>query len=199
MQNSPQDLTGAMVVRSPTSLFIASIILLLVRKNNAFSPSDVFKRSLVSPISTQQQKSIILSQSFMPFADATEPKNSGPIEQKDANGKIISPGVIVAIAPDTRVKAHQVPKAAFGSFDEKTNKFVPADESIVSRATSCLILSEGIRGEVTKVYNVNEWDRAHPILVQFKEGLDREEGEGGFDLPKPFMMHFSANEIIVVD
>lgn len=49
-----------------------------------------------------------------------------------------------------------------------------------------------------KVYDVNEWDRTHPILVKFTEGSDR-EGEGAFGIPKTFMMHFDAHEIIVVD
>ena len=187
-----------MVKLTSTRFFIGST-LLLVQKTLAFSPSDMMLRRLLSAtIEKQQMKTISLSQSFVSFADNTEPKNLQPAEQFDANGKAFSPGVIVAIAPNARVKAHQVSKDAYGSFDPDNRNFIPADETNSSRSTSCLILSEGIRGEVTKVYNVNEWDRAHPILVEFKEGVDRDDGDG-FIVPKSFAMHFSANEIIVVD
>ena len=179
-------------MNSARPTIIVASILFAFQQVNAFCPPDVL-------IQMQQHTPTVLSQSFVPFADATEPKNSEPIKQIDVNGKVFSPGATVAIAPNTKVKAHQVPKDAYGSFDPVTRDFVPADESNMLRSTSCLVLSEGIRGEVTKVYDVNEWDRAHPILVQFEEGIDREGGNEGFDLPKAFMMHFSANEIIVVD
>jgi len=61
---------------------------------------------------------------------------------------------------------------------------------------------------VKHVYNTNEWDRAHPILVKFTEGSDREvnigvvtdDGEdAAFRVPKPFQMHFDASEIEVLD
>lgn len=179
----------------PRLAIIAASILHTLQHISAFCPSH----STRVPHITQQHKSLTLSQSFVPFADATEPKNSEPIGQVDVNGKVFVEGAVVAIAPNTQVKAHQVPKDAYGSFNPDTREFVPADESNLSRSASCLVLSEGIRGEVTKVYNVNEWDRAYPILVQFREGLDRKESEGGYILPKAFMMHFSANEIVVVD
>ena len=173
---------------------------LLIPRYYAFCPSDVIKRPSASPIQVHLRDAIILSQSFVPFADVTEPKNSEPIEQVDVHGKIFSSGVTVSIAPNTKVTAYHVPKSAYGSFDPDTREFVPVEESNLSRGTRCLILPEGMRGEVTKVYNVNEWDRAHPILVQFKEGSDRVGGiDNGFILPKSFSMHLSANEIVVVD
>lgn len=91
-----------------------------------------------------------------------------------------------------------MPKSAYGSFHPETREFVPADAANLTRGTSCLVLSEGLRGEVVKVYNSNEWDRTHPILVKFNEGADREGGDGGFDVPKAFSMHFDADEIVVV-
>jgi len=181
------------------ALFITNI-LLAVQQNNAFCPSEIFGRSpanLIQP--PHQYNTFLLRQSFVPFADTTEPKNPEPIEQKDINGKIFKPDTVVAIAPNTEVKAHHVPKSMFGSFDPKTREFIPVDELNIARTTSCLLLSEGLRGKVTKVYNVNEWDRTHPILVEFKKGLDREESEEGFVLPKSFAMYFSADEIIVVE
>jgi hypothetical protein len=178
------------------ALLITFVLHLMVRQNDAFCPSDMIRRPRASIVQTRQHKGTTLSQSFI-FADATEPKNSEPIKQIDVNGKEFLPGTVVAIAPGAKVRAHHVPKDLYGTFDSDTKEFTPADVSNMSRSTSCLILSEGIRGEVTKVYNVNEWDRAHPILVQFNEGMDREGGEG-FNLPKSFTMHLSANEIVVV-
>lgn len=176
-----------------TAIFIASS-LLVVRQNNAFSPPVSSTLSLTSSSHPQKRQStIVLSGNHPPFAEATE-----PTQQVDANGKVFSPGAVVSIAPNTKVKAYQVPKDAFGSFDPQ-GRFVPVDESNLSHGTSCLVLSVGLRGEVVRVYNVNEWDRTHPILVKFKQGRDREEGEGGFVVPKTFMMHFDADEIVVVD
>ena len=64
-----------------------------------------------------------------------------------------------------------------------------------------------------QVYDAESLDRARPYVVKFEEGLDREDnigerndggmegGEekgGGFNLPKGFTMHFSAEEIELV-
>jgi len=133
------------------------------------------------------------------FADATpQHKIEEAKEQVDANGKVFSPGLTVAVSSKHSIKAYHVPKAAFGSFDADSRAFVPQDESNVTRGTSCLILPEGLRGVVEKIYNTNEWDRAHPILVKFEAGVDR-EGEGGFDVPNRFIMHFDADEIEILD
>lgn len=110
------------------------------------------------------------------FADATESKVPEAKVQVDANGKAFSPGIAVAIAPNRSVKAYQVPKSSYGSFDPATREFVPQDETNVTRGTSCLVLTEGLRGEVKTIYNTNEWDRTHPILVKFNAGEDREGG-----------------------
>ena len=131
------------------------------------------------------------------FLDATEPKGIPEVkEQVDANGKVFTAGSKVAIAQS--LKAHAVPKAAYGSFDPISREFIPQDEANKSRGTSCLILPVGLRGEVNMVYNTNEWDRAHPIVVKFEAGLDREDGVDGFDVPKKFTMHFDADEIEMI-
>ena len=133
------------------------------------------------------------------FADATESKNAQQPEesiQTDANGNVISPGAIVQIAT-ANIKAYAVPKDIHGSFDPTTNKFIPQDETNITRKTSCLILPIGLRGTVSKIYNTNEWDRTHPLLVQFTAGDDREEGDG-YHCPKAFTMHFDADEIEVL-
>mmetsp|Transcript_31855 Transcript_31855/g.51972 ORF Transcript_31855/g.51972 Transcript_31855/m.51972 type:complete len:184 (-) Transcript_31855:123-674(-) len=132
------------------------------------------------------------------FVDATAPKIPEAKVQVDANGKVFSQGATVAIAPNRSLKAYQVPKSAYGSFDPSSREFIPQDETNATRGTSCLILSEGVRGEVKTIYNANEWDRAHPILVKFMAGEDR-EGGAGFDVPKPFTMYFDATEVEVVD
>jgi hypothetical protein len=57
-----------------------------------------------------------------------------------------------------------------------------------------------LRGKVIRVYDTNEWDRARPIVVGFEAGYDREggEGNGGYDVPRSFVMHFDASELDVV-
>ena len=131
------------------------------------------------------------------FADATSETKKEEKVQVDANGKVFTPGASVEIS-SKNVKAYHVHKAAYGTFDPATKEFIPLDESNKTRATSCLILPTGLRGDIQKIYNTNEWDRAHPILVKFKAGADR-EGEDGFHLPKAFTMHVDADEIVVLD
>ena len=185
------------IMMSKLSSFAVSFvgILLPLHDISAFAPSTILSLpkafDLYSRSSSSKGRLSPLKLSSSPFADATE-----PIQQVDVNGKVFSPGNTVAVASDS-VKAYQVPKAAFGSFDPITREFSPQDKSNASRGTNCLMLPQGLRGEVLKVYDVNEWDRTHPILVKFEEGMDR--GEGGYDVPKTFMMHFDAHEIMVLD
>ena len=157
-----------------------------------------------------------MSSSF--FADATDSKkkvvadvavvapSSGGKVQVDASGTAFAPGCAVAVSPRTTaggrppIRAHSVPKACYGSFDEATGGFVPRDGSDAARATSCLVLPGGLRGIVERVYDTNEWDRARPIVVRFGAGRDREGGDPGvFDVPKAFSMHFNADELDVLD
>jgi len=132
----------------------------------------------------------------------------------------ISPGDIVAISSSV-IKAYSVPKSCYGSFHPTSHKFIPAvdhnnnnnNNAIIKRSDSCLVLPIGLRGRVMQVYDAESLDRARPYVVKFEEGLDREEdiggrndggvdGEeekgGGFNLPKGFTMHFSAEEIELV-
>ena len=159
----------------------------------AFAPSTCHQQT------SSSSTSLYMASAF--FADATESKNAQQPEpeekiQTDANGNVISPGAIVQIAT-ANIKAYAVPKDIHGSFDPTTNKFIPQDETNITRKTSCLILPIGLRGTVSKIYNTNEWDRTHPLLVQFTAGDDREEGDG-FHCPKAFTMHFDADEIEVL-
>lgn len=180
-----------------TALCLASALL---------STHDVIAfTTLKSPTSMQtplrrrmgSRAGVVMMSSF--FVDATESTEVPQVkEQVDSNGKVFSPGCTVAIASNRSVKAYHVPKSSFGTFDPSSLEFIPQDESNVSRGTSCLVLPGGLRGEVEKIYNTNEWDRAHPILVKFTAGEDR-EGGGGYNIPKAFTMHFDADEIEVLD
>jgi len=184
-----------MVRRQSIALSMVSAFLSLQDVALAFSPTSP-KPSTHASKTHSFAAELHMTSAF--FADATESKTPEAKVQVDANGKSFSVGIAVAIAPNRSVKAYQVIKSSYGSFDPATREFVPRDETNVTRGTSCLVLAEGLRGEVKKIYNTNEWDRTHPILVKFKAGEDR-EGEGGFNIPKTFQMHLNANEIIVVD
>eukprot|EP00984_Skeletonema_dohrnii_P009086 scaffold3426_cov102-Skeletonema_dohrnii-CCMP3373.AAC.2 len=130
------------------------------------------------------------------FADATPPKETAAAVQRDANGSAITVGQKVAVVTHNSIKAHHVPKSSYGSFDSTTKQFIPHDEANKTRKTSCLLLPEGLRGEVITVHDTNSADRPQPVLVKF--GADDEERNDGYSLPSAFSMHLSANEIIVV-
>ena len=128
------------------------------------------------------------------FADATPQK---VVEEKvvheDSNGKVISTGTFIAIS-SPNIRAHSVHRSLYGSFDTDTKEFIPQDEETSTRKTSCLILPVGLRGEVLKTFDTNEWDRTHPILVKFTAGGG---GESGYNLAKQFNLHVDADEIKV--
>jgi len=130
------------------------------------------------------------------FADATPPKETAAAVQRDANGNAITVGQKVAIVPHNSIKAYHVQKSSYGSFDSTTKQFIPQDEANKTRKTSCLLLPEGLRGEVITVHDTNSADRPQPVLVKF--GADDEERSDGYSLPSAFSMHLSANEIMVV-
>jgi len=130
------------------------------------------------------------------FADATPPKEVVAAVQRDANGNAITIGQQVVIATHNKIKAHHVAKSLHGSFDSTTKQFIPQDEANKARSTSCLLLPEGLRGEVIAVHDTNAADRPHPILVKF--GADDEDRIDGYSLPSAFSMHLDANEVFVV-
>lgn len=127
------------------------------------------------------------------FADATPQKVVEEKVHEDSNGKVISPGTFIAIS-SPNIRAHSVHRSLYGSFDTDTKEFIPQDEETSTRKTSCLILPVGLRGEVLKTFNTNEWDRTHPILVKFTAGGG---GESGYNLAKQFNLHVDADEIEV--
>mmetsp|Transcript_25304 Transcript_25304/g.54458 ORF Transcript_25304/g.54458 Transcript_25304/m.54458 type:complete len:183 (-) Transcript_25304:212-760(-) len=162
---------------------------------------DVTLAFTPSPSSTPALRTSSTTELYMSsfFADATEPKEITEAKvEVDASGKAFSPGAVVAIAPTRSMKAYQVPKSSYGSFDSTSREFIPQDKSNITRGTRCLVLPEGLRGEVQKIFASNEGlDRSHPIVVKFEAGEDREGGEG-FNVPKKFLMHFDADEIVLV-
>ena len=141
--------------------------------------------------SCNQQSKLPMS-SF--FADATPPRETVAVMQRDTNGNVITVGQKVVVVPNNKIKAHHVAKSCFGSFDINTKQFIPQDEANVTRKTSCLLIPEGLQGEVIKLHDTNGSDRTHPVVVKF--GLD-EDRTDGYTLPKAFTMHFAANEIMV--
>ncbi|KAL3826788.1 hypothetical protein ACHAXA_000614 [Cyclostephanos tholiformis] len=123
------------------------------------------------------------------------PTTSGAV-QVDSNGVTFEVGCTVAISSSSSssiggIPAYSVPKSCHGTFDSSTGKFVPLDESSLtsSRVARCLLLPPGLRGRVVRVYDTNEWDRARPIVGG---------GGGGYDVPRSFVMHFDADELVVV-
>lgn len=130
------------------------------------------------------------------FADATPPKEIVADVQKDVNGNAITIGQKVAVATHNKIKAHHVAKSLYGSFDSTTKQFIPQDEANKSRSTSCLLLPEGLRGEVITVHDTNAADRPHPILVKF--GADDGDRVDGYSLPSAFTMHLGAHEVMVM-
>jgi hypothetical protein len=164
---------------------VGVVVVVIIQSASAFAPPSGLRRRMHS----------IVKSSFDFFADVTPPEETMVAEQKDANGNVIAIGQKVAIVSHNNVRAHHVAKSSYGSFDSTTKQFLPQDESTLTRKTSCLLLPEGLRGEVRNVYDTNEWDRAHPILVEFGSDEDRNDG---FSLPNTFTMHVGAKEITVV-
>jgi len=168
-------------------MLYTAFLLLLISTYNVHGFMPYIRISKTTSTTTTLQSDL--------FADVT-PTQPSKIEEKihlAINGKEISVGSLIAIASTSNpIKAHSVPPIMYGQFDT-TSQFIPQDISTMSRATSCLVLPVGLRGEVTKIYNTNEWDRTHPILVNFKAGE-----ESSFNLLKAFSLHVDANEVEVL-
>jgi hypothetical protein len=163
-----------------------------------FSVTSAFTSAFVSssssdgsrfgiPIPEQQHPRClnVVRARFTPLAsDAT-----GPTVQLDAKGKEVEVGTIVRVVVN-HLKAYQVSLPGYGSYGPD-KKFVAAPPG-GTRGTKNLLLPIGIRGVVTKVYNVDDVSANHPIQVKFFPGKHVDEG---FDPPVPFIMHFSPEEI----
>ena len=150
----------------------------------------------IMPHNIRTSETALQSDLFADVTPTTQPSDKvvEDVIHLDINGKEISVGSLIAIASTSNpIKAHSVHESNYGQFDPISQEFIPQDKSTMTRATSCLVLPVGLRGEVTKIYNTNEWDRTHPILVNFKTGE-----ESGYNLPKAFSLHVDANEVEVL-
>lgn len=170
---------------SSAALFFFCLLCALTR---IFQSTSAF----TSIVSSNHQTKLYMS-SF--FADATPPKETTAAVQTDANGNAITLGQKVAIVSHNSIKAYHVPKSSYGSFDATTKQFRPQDEANITRKTSCLLLPEGLQGEVITVHDSNARDRPQPILVKFRSDEERSDG---YTLNDAFTMHLGANEIMVV-
>lgn len=110
----------------------------------------------------------------------------------DRNGQEFTVGAIARIAVDN-LKAYQVSVKGQGSYNDK-KEFVPLDTEKTEKGRY-LVLPVGLRGTITKVYNVDEVSANFPIQVKFEPGQHTDEG---YDPPVPFVMHFLEQEIEVV-
>jgi hypothetical protein len=135
------------------------------------------------------RRSRTTSPAFM-FRDATPFIQVTTSEEKvvntvvDANGKEYVVGCVIRIAADD-LKAYQVPPKGRGRFEG--GKFVGHDEPYMS-------LPAGLRGVVTKVYDIEEVSANFPIQVKFVPGEHVDKA----DTPIQFIMHFLPDEIEVV-
>jgi hypothetical protein len=102
----------------------------------------------------------------------------------DDSGREYTVGAVVRVAKEG-LKAFQVRPDAKGTFNDK-KEFVP------DKKLKYLVLPVGMRGTVTKVYNINEISANLPVQVKFDPGENNDEG---YDPPAPFIMHFEGSEL----
>lgn len=121
--------------------------------------------------------------------DATSDTQNEVAKLVDKNNNEFTEGCIVRVNSST-LKAYQVPSSGKGHFDEDKNFVKSTDNS-----KDYLALPEGLRGVVTRVYDINDLGPNFPIKVKFEKGL---KGEEGYTPPVTFLMHFDTVEVDVV-
>jgi hypothetical protein len=114
-------------------------------------------------------------------------KGSQVVDQKGNEFKVDS---VVRVAIDG-LKAYHINSKGQGSYNDK-KEFIP-DKSDSKK--KCLLLPNGLRGIVKKVYDEDVISSNLPILVLFTPGDNVEEG---YDAPTKFLMHFTPFEVEVV-
>lgn len=118
-----------------------------------------------------------------------------PILQFDRNGKQFVKGAIVRVVQTTR--AYQVNQNSHGTFNKETKLFEPAMESPdTPNCVGFLELPPGFRGQVMRVYDIEDHDATHPVVVKFTKGKNTEEG---YEPPCTFLMHFESHEVECVE
>jgi len=116
-------------------------------------------------------------------------------ELADGNDVEFTQGCTVKIKKG--MKAYQVPRKGAGSFADD-NSFVPLDwdtEGGVPRIERCLVMPEGMRGVVSRVYDLDEFDASQPIVAKF---VADDAAGGDYASPVTFFMHFDTHELEVV-
>ena len=167
--------------------FVLCVGLLLVVGAQCFTApsfpwiSNVGRNQQVSPTFLRLSMTSILG----------EATDAGPAKQVDPHGKEIIEGCIVRVAQPIRAFHVQ----CFGKISEN-KAFIPAPE-YGPRATKCLEIPSGLRGIVTRVFDVNDYDASQPIVVKFVPGSNCDEE--GYATPVQFVMHFDSSEVERVD
>lgn len=151
--------------------------------------SSTRRRQLLTPSTSSPRKT------FNKLSVKSSPFSSSFTEAENEDAKKDNPftvGAIVRVAAED-TKAYQVNPKAFGKFDAN-KKFIPA-KSGGERGTKNLLIPVGMRGVVTKVYDVNDVSANFPVQVKFTPGENVDEG---YDPPVTFIMHFEPEELELV-
>lgn len=106
---------------------------------------------------------------------------------KDSQGKEIVEGSTVQVSA-AGLQAFHVNKKAHGSFNDE-GQFVPTVDA-KKRKDKALILPIGMRGVVTRIYDIDEISSNLPVRVVFEPNDDEK-----WSPPLKFIMHFDTNEI----
>jgi hypothetical protein len=124
------------------------------------------------------------------MASSPVASSSDPIAQvlEDKSGKEITTGAVVRVCVDG-LQAFQIPPKGQGSYDE-SKQFVPLPEG--STTGKYLIVPAGLRGVVTKIYDMEVITANFPVQVKFQPG---EHVEEGYEAPNAFLMHFLPEEL----
>jgi hypothetical protein len=112
---------------------------------------------------------------------------------KDNKGNNLKVGSIVQVVA-SGLKAYQVNAKGQGSFVD--GKFVQAPQEGIPRGKKNLEIPVGMRGIVTKIYDVEDVAANCPVQVKFEPGKHNELD--GFDPPVAFFMHFTESEVETV-
>lgn len=176
------------MIKLSTSLQLC-LLVLLSYENIFYTSSFTIQNTVNSRRSTSASTSKHMVSNSIGSMD-----NSKVVDHK---GTEFTPSCTIQTVSE--IKAYQVARKGYGSYDEETKSFNPVDiENIesVARVDRCLVLPKGSRATVTKVYNLDEYDATSPVVAKFlnKDGLG-----GDYVVPVTFLMHFETHEIEVVE
>mmetsp|Transcript_24083 Transcript_24083/g.33660 ORF Transcript_24083/g.33660 Transcript_24083/m.33660 type:complete len:181 (-) Transcript_24083:118-660(-) len=177
-----------MVVSTPCSRWGLSIMMLACVCMSASAFSSVQPSSNRVPLSGRPMEQKKLTRCFLDTLTTSIEEEKTPAP-KDKNGIDFVVGSVIRVTAEN-VKAFQVPPKGFGTFDE-SKAFVPASNT-GERGLKNLALPIGLRGVVTKVYDIDEVSANWPIQVKFMPGKNTDEG---YDPPVAFLMHFEEHEL----